>query len=136
LKVAGRTVTVGAGTVIRHGETPMTQAQLEVGQRVHVKGTVTGTGATAVTTATLILVQNVDTSGKVNLQGTVSGLTGTASAFEFVVDGRTVKGTAATTFKGGQSPSFTGLANGGKVHVQGSQQNGFVQAESVTLQGN
>ena len=25
--------------------------------------------------------------------------------------------------------------SGGKVHVKGSQQNGFVQAESVTLQG-
>jgi hypothetical protein len=80
-------------------------------------------------------VQNVDTSGKVNLQGNVSGLTGTVSAFEFVVDGRTVKGSAATEFKGGRSPSFTGLTNGRQVHVQGSQQNGFVQADTVILQG-
>lgn len=135
IKVAGRTVTVGASTVIRHGDTTMTVSQLTVGQRVHVKGTITGTGETAVTTATLILVQNMNASLGVNLQGTVSGLTGTASAFQFTVDGRTVKGSAATEFKGGKSPSFAELANGGKVHVKGSQQNGFVQAETITLQG-
>jgi hypothetical protein len=135
LKVAGRTVTIGASTVIRHGETTMTVSQLAVGQRVHVKGTITGTGETATTAATLILVQNMNTSIGVNLQGTVSGLSGTAAAFQFVVDGRTVKGTTATEFKGGKSPSFTELANGGQVHVKGSQQNGFVQAESITLQG-
>ena len=133
--VAGRTVTVGASTVIRHGDTSMTLSQLAVGQRVHVKGTITGTGETATTTATLILVQNMNTSIGVNLEGHVSGLTGTAASFQFTVDGRTVKGTTATEFKGGKSPSFTGLANGGKVHVKGSQQNGFVQAETITLQG-
>lgn len=135
LKVAGRTVTIGSSTVIRHGDTTMTASQLAVGQRVHVKGTVTGTGATATTAATLIIVQNMNTSIGVNLEGNVSGLTGTAAAFEFIVDGRTVKGTAATAFKGGKSPSFAELANAGKVHVKGSQQNGFVQAETITLQG-
>ena len=135
IKVAGRTVTVGASTVIRHGDTTMTVSQLAVGQRVHVKGTIAGAGETAVTTATLILVQNMNTSAGVNLQGTVSGLTGTAAAFQFTVDGQTVKGTTATEFKGGKSPSFTELANGGKVHVKGAQQNGFVQAETITLQG-
>jgi hypothetical protein len=135
LKVAARTVTVGASTVIRHGETTMTEADLEVGQRVHVKGEVTGTGETASTAASLILVQNMNTSIPVNLQGSVSGLTGTAAAFEMTVEGRTVKGTSATEFKGGKSPSFAELANGGKVHVKGAQQNGFVQAESVVLQG-
>ncbi|MEX2269939.1 MAG: DUF5666 domain-containing protein [Vicinamibacterales bacterium] len=135
LNVAGRTVTVGASTVIRHGDTTMTLSQLAVGQRVHVKGTITGTGTTASTTATLIIVQNMNTSVPVNLQGTVSGLTGNASGFQFLVDGSTVKGAAATEFKGGKSPSFAGLANGDKVHVKGSQENGFVQAESITLQG-
>lgn len=133
--VAGRTVTVGAGTTIRHGETAMTASQLQVGQRVHVKGTVTGTGTTAVTAATLILVQNMNTTIPVNLEGTVSGLTGTASAFEMTIDGRLVKGTTTTEFKGGKSPSFTELANGDKVHVRGTQDNGFVRAESITLQG-
>ncbi len=135
LKVAGRTVTVGASTVIRHGDTAMTLSQLAAGQRVHVKGTVTGTGTTATTAATLIIVQNMNTSIPVNLEGTVSDLTGTATAFEFKIGSRVVRGTAATEFKGGKSPSFAGLANGGKVHVKGAQQNGFVQAESVTLQG-
>jgi hypothetical protein len=135
LTVAGRTVTISAATIIRHGETTLAPAQLAVGQRVHVKGTVTGTGTTASTAATLILVQNMNVSVPVNLQGTVSGLTGNASAFQFVADGQLVKGTAATEFKGGKSPSFAGLANGDKVHVKGLQQNGFVLAESVTLQG-
>ena len=135
LKVATHTVLVTPTTIIRHGDTTMTLAQLAAGQRVHVKGNTTGTGTTATTTATTILVQNTNTSIPVNLEGTVSGLTGTAAAFEMTVDGRLVKGTAATEFKGGKSPSFAELATGGKVHVKGSQQNGFVQAESVTLQG-
>lgn len=135
IKVAGRSVTIGASTVIRHGDTTMTLSQLAVGQRVHVKGTVTGTGTTAATAATLILVQNMNTSIPSNLEGTVSDLTGTAAAFEFKIGSSVVRGTAATEFKGGKSPSFAGLANGGRVHVKGMQQNGFVQAESVTLQG-
>ena len=136
LKVRARTVMVTPSTIIRHGSTAMTIDQLAVGQRVHVKGTVAGEGETAVTTATEIKVQNVNTNLPVNLEGTVSGLTGTASAFEFVVRGRTVKGDAATEFKGGQSPSFDRLADGDKVHVKGTQQNGFVQASRINLQGN
>lgn len=135
LVVAARTVTVGPSTTIRHGGTPMTFSQLVVGTRVHVKGTPSGTGATATTAATEIIVQNLNTKVPVNLQGTVSGLTGTASAFEFTVEGRTVKGTSATSFKGGKSPTFADLANGGKVHVKGTQQNGYVQAEEIILQG-
>ena len=135
LKVRARTVMVTPSTAIRHGSTTMTIDQLEVGQRVHVRGTVAGEGETAVTTATEIKVQNVNTTLPVNLQGTVSGLTGTAAAFEFVVQGRTVKGDTATDFKGGKSPSFDKLADGNKVHVQGTQQNGYVQASRVTLQG-
>lgn len=136
LIVAARTVTISAATIIRHGETSMSPSELEAGQRVHVKGTVTGAGETAATAATLILVQNVNTQIGVNLEGTVSGLAGTASAFSFIVQGRTVRGTTDTEFKGGKSPSFAGLSNGRRVHVQGSQQNGFVQASRITLQGN
>jgi hypothetical protein len=135
LKVATHSVTVTPTTIIRHGDTTMTAAQLAAGQRVHVKGNTTGTGTAAMTTATTILVQNMNTSIPVNLQGTVSGLTGSAAAFEMTVDGRLVKGTSATEFKGGKSPSFSELANGDKVHVNGAQQNGFVAAEAVTLQG-
>ena len=136
LRVRARTVMVTPSTVIRRGSTAMTIDQLEVGQRVHVKGTVAGDGDTAVTTATEIKVQNTNTTLPVNLEGTVSGLTGTASAFEFVVRGRTVKGGAATEFKGGRSPSFDKLADGDEVHVKGTQENGFVQATRINLQGN
>lgn len=133
--VAARTVTVGASTTIRHGGTPMTFSELTVGTRVHVKGTPSGTGATATTAATEIIVQNMNTDVPVNLQGTVSGLTGTAAAFEMTVQGRKVKGNASTSFKGGKSPSFADLANGGQVHVKGKQENGYVQAEDIVLQG-
>ncbi len=135
LVVASRTVTVGPATTIRHGSTPVAFDALVVGMRVHVKGTPSGTGTSATTAATQILVQNMKTTGAVNLQGTVSGLTGTASAFEMTVQGRTVKGGTDTSFKGGKSPSFAGLTNGRKVHVKGTQQNGYVQASTVTLQG-
>lgn len=134
LKVAGRTVVVGASTVIRHGDTTMTLSQLAVGQRVHVKGTVTGEGTTASTAATEIKVQNMNTSIPVNLEGTVSGLTGTATAFQFTLEGRTVKGTSATEFKGGRSPSFASLANGDEVHVKGTPHEGFVLADRITFE--
>ena len=134
LKVASRTVLVTASTVIRHGDTAMTLSQLEVGQRVHVKGNTTGSGATATTTATTILVQNMNTAVPVNLEGTISGLTGTAASFTFTLDGRTVKGDAATEFKGGKSPSFADLANGDEVHVKGTLREGFVQAERINVE--
>jgi len=80
-------------------------------------------------------VQNFNTSVPVNLEGTVSGLTGTAAAFQFTVDGRTVKGDATTEFKGGgKSPSFADLANGDDVHVKGTQREGFVQAERINFE--
>lgn len=135
LVVAARTVTVSAATTIRHGGTAVPFDALVVGTRVHVKGTPSGTGPTATTAATEIIVQNLNTKVPVNLQGTVSGLTGSAGAFEMTVQGRTVKGGASTKFKGGKSPSFQGLTNGRKVHVKGTQQNGFVQATDVILQG-
>lgn len=40
--VGGRTVSVPANVVIRHGNTPFTLADLKIGQRVHVKGTMNG----------------------------------------------------------------------------------------------
>jgi hypothetical protein len=133
--VAARTVTVGASTTIRHGGTPMTFSELTVGTRVHVKGTPSGTGATATTAATEIIVQNTNADVPVNLQGTVSGLSGTAASFEMTVQGRIVKGDASTSFKGGKSPSFAGLANGAQVHVKGKQENGYVRADDDILQG-
>lgn len=134
LKVAGRTVLVTASTIIRHGNTSMTLAQLAIGQRVHVKGNTTGTGAAATTTATTILVQNLNTSLPVNLEGTVSGLTGTASSFRFTLDGRTVCGDSATEFKGGgRSPSFADLSNGDEVHVKGALRETCVYAERINF---
>ena len=133
LVVASRTVTVGPATTIRHGSTPVAFDALVVGMRVHVKGTPSGTGTSATTAATQILVQNMNTSTPIHLEGTVSGLTGTAGAFQFTLEGRAVKGTSSTEFKGGKSPSFASLANGGKAEVKGTLQDGFVLAQRINL---
>jgi len=54
LTVRDKTVTVPAGTPIRHGDTVIDFAQIKVGDRVHVHGTNTGSGITA----TRVTVQN------------------------------------------------------------------------------
>jgi hypothetical protein len=43
LKVNGTTVSLGTGVVIRHGDRSLVFTDLKVGQRVHVKGTMSGT---------------------------------------------------------------------------------------------
>jgi len=49
-----KTVVVGSSTVVRHGETKVPFTSLAVGNRVHVKGTVSGTTVTA----SEVIVQN------------------------------------------------------------------------------
>jgi hypothetical protein len=61
LTVRGKTVTVPAGTSIRHGDTVIEFAQIKVGDRVHVHGTNTASGITA----TRVTVQN-DASNSVD----------------------------------------------------------------------
>lgn len=71
---------------------------------------------------------------QVQLQGSVSALTGTASAFEFMVGTRRVTGAASTEFKGGAAPSFARLLDGAKVHVSGANKGAYVEAARVTFQ--
>ncbi len=124
--VAGKTILMTGTTVMRHGNTPYVFADLIVGWRVHVAGTPGSSGITAST----IEVQNEKADKQVNVNGIVSALQGTASAFQFTVNGTIVKGDTGTAFSG-KNGSFAGLANGGRVEVKGQQMNGYVYATSI-----
>lgn len=132
LKVAGRTVVVTPSTIIRHGGTAMTLAQLAVGQRVHVKGSTTGTGSSTATTATTIIVQNDKANDdEFEAKGPVSSLTGACPAITFTLGGKTFRTNASTQFKGG---SCSTIANGQTVEAEGTvQADGSVLAKKVEI---
>jgi len=59
--VDGKTVSVPANAVIRHGDKPFTLADLKVGQRVHVKGTMSG--STIVASEVMLQDENPEPPG-------------------------------------------------------------------------
>jgi hypothetical protein len=124
LVVGGKTILTNTSTVLRHGNDSYSFADLQVGWRVHVAGT----PATGGVLASTIEVQNTNGDIQVNVNGTVQALQGTASAFQFTVDGRLVKGDTATAFTKG---AFASLHNGSRVEVKGQQQNGYVYAKTI-----
>jgi hypothetical protein len=130
LVIAGRTVLTNAATKFYLQGQPATFADLALGQRVHVKGE---TGAAGML-ATSIDIQNTNTSTGLNINGIVSGFTGTRAAFEFTVDGRLVKGDAATELYG--NTQFSELVNGARVQVKGAQRDAFVYATRLHVSGN
>jgi hypothetical protein len=141
--VRGVTVTVPAGTPVHHGSTAVALSALVVGERVHVKGTMTA--ATAMT-ASDVEVQNEqatpgngngngdddqggDDHGQVELNGSASGVTGTCPAVTFTLSSTTVTTNASTKFDG---VACTALATAGRLEVKGSKQtNGSVLATKV-----
>jgi hypothetical protein len=123
LIVAGRTVLTD-GTFFLNGA-PASFAALAIGQRVHVKGQMTGDTLMART----IEIQNTNTDIGVNVNGIVANLVVTLPTFQFTVDGQLVKGDAQTTFFG--NSQFSDLANGSRVEVKGAQRDGFVYAQSI-----
>lgn len=130
LVVAGRAVlTDGTTTVFLNGA-PASFAALAIGQRVHVKGQMTGT----VLVARTIQIQNTNTEIGVNLNGTVANLLVTLPTFQFAVDGRLVKGDAQTEFFG--NSQFADLANGVRVEVKGVPRDGFVYANRIHVHQN
>jgi hypothetical protein len=109
----------------------MGYGDLAIGVRVHVKGR----RDNGVVVAGSIDVQNTNADIQVVLNGTLSGLSGTASAFEFIVNGRTVKGDAQTAFFGdGNKPdSFADLKDGLRVEVKGLPRDGYVYATRIHI---
>jgi hypothetical protein len=113
--VDSTTVSVPGSADIRHGDTPMTFAMLQVGDRVHVRGVKNG----QVLVADLVIDQNDNTSVPVNVTGAVLQLISgfACPAIRFTVEGWTVEADASTSFEKGTCSS---IAKGTSVHVKGT----------------
>jgi hypothetical protein len=133
LRVAGRTIETDSNTAIRDPEAGRSFSDLEIGQRVHVKGRTSGDSMLA----SSILIQNVIVTIPVNVNGEIEDLSGTAAAFEFEIGSTLVRGDSSTEFFGdGDAPdSFSSLDDGVRVEVRGRQRNGFVYAERIHVNG-
>ena len=134
LVVAGRTVTTNAGTAIRDSnDRSGTFADLAIGQRVHVKGTLGVDGIIADS----ILIQNTITTIPVNVNGIVENLSGEATSFTFFIGSREIRGDTSTVFYGedGVLLAFAALINGARVEVKGEMGDGFVFAVRIHVNG-
>lgn len=78
-----------------------------------------------------------DNHGDLEINGTLSSLTGSASAFSFVVGGKTVHGDSQTDFfgDGNRQDSFSNLRNGARVEVKGAMKDGLVYAQRIHING-
>jgi hypothetical protein len=129
--VRSTTVNVLTATVIRHGHTMLTFADLKAGDQVHVKGATNGTAIDA----REIKVQNEggDANEGGEAEGAVAGLAGTCPAITFTV------GTAKTKVATNDKTSFghslcTDLVNGADVEVGGTvQTDGSILATRVSV---
>jgi hypothetical protein len=164
-RAAGRTVVTTGSTAITEDGIARAFADLAVGDSVEVKGTLSGDTVTA---TRVEIEDRVNDRGpapvpapgpgpgpnpgpnpgprtEVEIRGAVAGLTGTASSFQFTVNGATVKGDAGTELENDDDEdddessdtpaSFSALANGVEVHVKGTQNaDGSVQAREIEIE--
>jgi hypothetical protein len=130
-KAAGRTVKTDGSTRFLDGSQLRSFADLRIGMRVHAKGSLAG----EIFTAALVELQNSNTSIPVEVNGTIDSLAGSASAFQFKIGSRLVKGDANTAFFGdGDKPdTFSDLKEGSRVEVKGEQRDGFVYAARIHI---
>ena len=133
LTVAGRRVTASAQTIIRDSnDATRAFADLAIGQRVHVKGTL---GVDSIV-ADSIRIQNTDVAIPVNVNGIVDQLRGTSELFDFLIDGRKIKGDKATVFFGDSGLlGFSALKDGARVEVKGEMRDGYVFAVRIHVNG-
>ena len=133
LIVDGRSVTATAQTAIWKGGTACVFADLAIGQRVHVKGTL----SEGVITAGSIAIQNTNTWVPVNVNGIITALSVTSPDFVATIDGREVRGDSTTVFYGDDDVVLTlaALAVGVRVEVKGRQDDGYVFAERIHVNG-
>jgi hypothetical protein len=125
LIVSDRTVVTDSTTSFVLNGAAASFAALAIGQRVHIKGQMTGDMLMART----VEIQNTDAEIGVNVNGMVANLLVTLPTFQFTVDGQLVKGDAQTEFFG--NSQFSDLANGARVEVKGTQRDGFVYATRI-----
>jgi Domain of unknown function (DUF5666) len=128
---AGRLVKTDASTRFQDGSQSRTFADLRIGMRVHVKGTLSGDAINA----TLVELQNSQVDIPVEVNGVIDTLTGNAAAFQFKIGSRLIKGDTNTTFFGdGDTPdTFADLKDGVRVEVKGQQRDGFVYAVRIHI---
>ena len=125
LTVAGRTVATDPNTVFTLQGGSASFTDLQVGQRVHVKGQTTG----GMLLASSINIQNTNTDLQIPINGIVQNFSGTLASFQFTIDGRLIRGDANTSFFGGSS--FADLHNDVRAEVKGEQRNDFVYAVRI-----
>jgi hypothetical protein len=130
-KAAGRLVRTDSATRFVDGSQTRTFADLRIGMRVHAKGSLAGEAFQA----TVVELQNSNTTLPVNVNGAIDSVTGTASAFQFKIGSRVVKGDAQTTFFGdGDAPdSFSSLKEGTRVEVKGEQRDDYIYAVRIHI---
>lgn len=132
-KAAGRTVKTDSATRFLDGSVARSFADLQIGMRVHAKGTLSGDTFTA----TLVELQNSNVTVPVEVNGVIDTVTGSASAFQFKIGSRVIKGDSLTAFFGdGDKPdTFSSLKDGVRVEVKGQQRDDFVYATRIHVNG-
>lgn len=135
LTVGGRLVKTLASTIIRDGnDATRAYGDLVIGQRVHVKGTLTADAISA----ELITIQNTNTWIPVNVNGVVDSLDTTAlPLFTFKIGSRQIEGGADTRFFGDGDVLLTpdALKDGSRVEVKGELRDGVVYALRIHING-
>lgn len=121
----GRTVKTDTATRFEQEGATRGFGDLAIGMRIHVKGNVSG----GTLLASLVQIQNTNTAIPIEINGVIGSYAGTASAFQFRIDGRLIKGDAITEFFGGST--FSMLKDGARVEVKGQQRDGYVYATRI-----
>lgn len=139
--IGGRKVTASAATQVRDGNnTAKTLADLVVGLRVHVKGTLV-TEPTSAILADSIVIQNTNTWIPVNVNGILESLNEPPPTapytLNFKVGSRFIKGDLSTKIYGDNDAPLTplDLKNGQRVEVKGEQGDNFVYAVRIHING-
>jgi hypothetical protein len=101
---------------------------LASGQAVSIVVTVSGSQA-------VVVSDSRSPNAEIPINGTINGLTGSAAAFEFTIEGRLIRGDASTQFfgDGNRADSFTNLLNGGRVEAKTQARDGFFYAVRIHI---
>jgi len=122
-------------TVLRHGQTTMTLAQIQIGMRVHVKALLQADNTYL---ATEIILQDENVGGNRDVEGTVTSVNSMEMSFVVQSTGApvTVKTDSSTTFRNrGSSSTFSSVTIGVMVEVEGIlQADGSILARRVTIE--
>lgn len=125
--VNGTTVNVPTNAIIRHGDRMLSLGDLKTGERVHVRGTLSG--SIIVASEVKLQDENQPGQGEAEVEGTVSARSGSCPTVTFNVGTTKVVTDATTQFKDGTCAT---IANGMKVEVEGTRQaDGSIKAARV-----